>query len=1077
MSTDDGTTWTLRNLAFGTTGYAIQEVDIDPNDATGNTAVAVINTFNGANGQVFRTTNAGVNWTNISGNLPVLPTWSAKIGTDANKTIYVSTEAQVYSSPSPYGTWAVFGSGLPNAQGVHLELNNTLNELALATHGRGAWFISTAPVLTSPTIAKAFNPTTIQSGGTSTVTLTLSNTNAVPLTGGSFSDTLSSMGTAGGAVAGTCVGTTPTSFSPGQTILSFAGITIPASASCTVTFGVTSSNVGVNPNLTTGVTTTQTPTAGAASNIANLTVLGSPTIGKGFTPNTIASGGSSTVTLTLTNGNATALTGAAFNDTLVNMSAVGGAVTGTCSGTTPNTLAANATALSFSGITIPASASCTVIFSVTSTAVGSNPNTTSGVTTTQTPTVGPASNSPSLVVTASASPTISKAFNPTTIQTGGSSVVTLTLTNPNASALTGGAFTDTLVNMAAAGGPVTGTCVGTTPSSLAANATALSFSGITIPASASCTVVFSVSSSTVGAQPNITSGVTTTQTPTAGAASNSATLTVLGSPTISKAFNPTSIASGGTSVVTLTLSNANASALTGGAFTDTLVNMSAVGGAVGGTCVGTTPNTLAVNATALSFSGITIPSSASCTVTFSVTSSNVAVNPNSTTGVTTTQTPTVGTASNIANLTVTALATPTISKAFNPTTIASGGTSVVTLTLSNSNASALTGGAFTDTLSNMAAAGGSVTGTCAGTTPTTLGANATALSFSGITIPASASCTVIFSVTSSTVGAQPNTTSGVTTTQTPTAGAASNTATLTVLGSPSISKGFNPTSITSGGSSVVTLTLTNNNATALTGGAFTDTLVNMSALGGAVGGTCVGTTPNTLAANATALGFSGIAIPASGSCTVMFSVTSTNVAVNPNTTSGVTTTQTPTAGTASNTANLTVTAAPPPPNVVSFNVICGSGCSYNMIGNARVHLPWQVTGIRVVFSQVITSADVISLTGITATGFSGLGTNTLTWTFPGITNSAGMVAAALATTGPDAIQSAGGALTGANTSENLKILEGDATDDGIVNAADLVLVNNARSAAYNIFADINGDGVVNLTDVTIVRNQTGQSNP
>jgi Dockerin type I domain len=317
----------------------------------------------------------------------------------------------------------------------------------------------------------------------------------------------------------------------------------------------------------------------------------------------------------------------------------------------------------------------------------------------------------------------------------------------------------------------------------------------------------------------------------------------------------------------------------------------------------------------------------------------------------------------------------------------------------------------------------------------------------------------------------------VTTTQTPTAGAASNTAILTVLGSPSITKGFNPTSITSGGSSVVTLTLTNNNATALTGGAFSDSLVNMSALGGAVGGTCAGTTPNTLAANATALSFSGITIPASASCTVVFTVTSTNVAVNPNTTSGVTTTQTPTAGAASNTANLTVTSATPAPNVVSFNVVCGASCAYNLIGSGRTHLPWQVTGIQVVFSQAITAADINSLTGITATGFSGLGTNTLTWTFAPITNSAGMVAAALATTGPDAIQSSGGALTGANTNENVKILEGDFNDDGIVNASDLTLVNNARSGPYNIFADINGDGVVNTTDVTIVRAQNGQSNP
>jgi hypothetical protein len=168
----------------------------------------------------------------------------------------------------------------------------------------------------------------------------------------------------------------------------------------------------------------------------------------------------------------------------------------------------------------------------------------------------------------------------------------LTLTNSNAPALTGGAFSDTLVNMSALGGAVGGTCAGTTPNTLAAGAAALSFTGITIPANNSCTVVFSVTSNTAGAHPNTTSGVTSTQTPAAGAASNTPTLTVLSSPTIAKAFNPAAIASGGNSAVTLTLTNGNASALTNGALSDTLINMSALGGAVGGTCVGTTPNTL-----------------------------------------------------------------------------------------------------------------------------------------------------------------------------------------------------------------------------------------------------------------------------------------------------------------------------------------------------------------------------------------------------------------------------------------------------------------------------------------------------
>ena len=100
-------------------------------------------------------------------------------------------------------------------------------------------------------------------------------------------------------------------------------------------------------------------------------------------------------------------------------------------------------------------------------------------------------------------------------------------------------------------------------------------------------MTFAVTSSTVGVQPNTTSGVTTTQTPTAGAVSNTANLTVTGtaSPTITKSFNPTSIGTGFTSVVTLTLSNSNSSALTSATFTDHLVNMSiAANTSVGGTC-------------------------------------------------------------------------------------------------------------------------------------------------------------------------------------------------------------------------------------------------------------------------------------------------------------------------------------------------------------------------------------------------------------------------------------------------------------------------------------------------------------
>ena len=81
---------------------------------------------------------------------------------------------------------------------------------------------------------------------------------------------------------------------------------------------------------------------------------------------------------------------------------------------------------------------------------------------------------------------------------------------------------------------------GTTPSTLTAGATALSFTGITIPASGSCTVTFSVTSSTWG-NPNTTSGVTTTQTPTTGTGQQHGHPDGAGGATIAKAFNPTSI--------------------------------------------------------------------------------------------------------------------------------------------------------------------------------------------------------------------------------------------------------------------------------------------------------------------------------------------------------------------------------------------------------------------------------------------------------------------------------------------------------------------------------------------------------
>jgi hypothetical protein len=73
----------------------------------------------------------------------------------------------------------------------------------------------------APTISKSFSPTAVQAGGTSLVTVTLSNSNTLDLTGSAFTETLVNMSTVAGSVGGTCAGTSPGSFTAGQNSLSF----------------------------------------------------------------------------------------------------------------------------------------------------------------------------------------------------------------------------------------------------------------------------------------------------------------------------------------------------------------------------------------------------------------------------------------------------------------------------------------------------------------------------------------------------------------------------------------------------------------------------------------------------------------------------------------------------------------------------------------------------------------------------------------------------------------------------------------------------------------------------------------
>jgi hypothetical protein len=161
-----------------------------------------------------------------------------------------------------------------------------------------------------------------------------------------------------------------------------------------------------------------------------------------------------------------------------------------------------------------------------------------------------------------------------------------------------------------------------------------------------------------------------------------------------------------------------------------------------------------------------------------------------------------------------------------------------------------------------------------------------------------------------------------------------------------------------------------------------------------------------------------------------------------------------------------------PPTVVSFNVLFGSQ-SYNVIGTTRTRLPWQITGIQVVFSNPMVTGNLKSIGGVTATNFAGLGTNTLTWTISPIAQ--GTFPTTLTGVGPNALTDSQGIPLGGGAGfvQTLNVLWADINDDGVVNAADIALVNDAIPQTYDIFADLNGDLAVNLNDVQIARQRIG----
>ena len=354
-------------------------------------------------------------------------------------------------------------------------------------------------------------------------------------------------------------------------------------------------------------------------------------------------------------------------------------------------------------------------------------------------------------------PLLTKSFNPTSIPVSTTSTLTLTLSNSTASTLTGVAFTDMLPMNLTVATPnnLMNTCGGM-PAATAGMST-ISLSGVSLASMSMCTLSLTVTGSVPGVYLNTTSTVTTTNSGPGAAAS--ATLTLFEFPVIAKMFGAASVTLGGSTSLTITVSNpsANSISLTSVGFADMLpsgllvANPASLSNGCGGMAAAT------AGTGTVSLAGVTLAPGGSCTVSLNVTGTVLGVKNNS---VTVVSDQGIG---NTAMAALTVIGPPVLTKTFNPTIIPTGQTTTLTFAVSNVNPTvALTGVGFTDPLPAglLVATPNGLAGTCGGGTITAV-AGSNTVTLAGATLPPNSGCTFSVSVIGSTAGTYLNATDPV----------------------------------------------------------------------------------------------------------------------------------------------------------------------------------------------------------------------------------------------------------------------------------------------------------------------------
>lgn len=131
---DEGGTWTsdLSNVFLNID--AISDIKVCPT----NSDIVWFTVGGYSDGKkVFYSTDAGLNWQNLSGTLPNIPVHSIAI--DNFNNAYIGTELGVFYQSNSSTDWTPYYNGMPKIPISELVINHSANKIRAATYGRGVW--------------------------------------------------------------------------------------------------------------------------------------------------------------------------------------------------------------------------------------------------------------------------------------------------------------------------------------------------------------------------------------------------------------------------------------------------------------------------------------------------------------------------------------------------------------------------------------------------------------------------------------------------------------------------------------------------------------------------------------------------------------------------------------------------------------------------------------------------------------------------------------------------------------------------------------------------------------------------